>query len=117
MQEENLEQPDVDPPGDEPEAEQPQPRSYFTRRNALFVGAGAAVLLVLVALLSVVLYRYGTFDSIIKEQFVAKMNNMGIEFTADVFRVTVNPLQLELKNATFMSVDRNTGRKKHTSVK
>ena len=67
------------------------------------------VLLVLVALLSVVLYRYGTFDSIIKEQFVAKMNNMGIEFTADVFRVTVNPLQLELKNATFN--DLKTGEK------
>ena len=109
MQEENLEQPDVDPPGDEPEAEEPQRRRYFTRRNALFVGAGAAVLFVLAALLSVVLYRYGTFDSIVKEQFVAKMNNMGIDFTADVFRLTVNPLQLELKNATFN--DRTTGEK------
>ncbi len=109
MQEENLEQPDVDPPAGEPEAEEPQRRRYFTRRNALFIGAGAAVLLVLVALLSVVLYRYGTFDAIIKEQFVAKMNNMGIEFTADVFRVTVNPLQLKLKNATFN--DRTSGEK------
>lgn len=105
MQEDEIEQ-----PGERTPAEEPRPRrSYFTRRNALFFGAGLALLIVVLGLLSVVLYRYGTFDTIIKAQFVEKMNNMGIEFTADVFRVTVNPLQLELKNATFN--DRTTGEK------
>ena len=105
QEEENLEQPEEN----SPEAEEPQRRRYFTRRNALFVGAGAALLIVLLGLLGVVFYRYGTFDNVIKAQFVAKMNNMGIDFTADVFRLTVSPLQLELKNATFN--DRKTGEK------
>ena len=46
-----------------------------------------------VGLLGVVFYRYGTFDNLIKAQFVAKMNAMGIDFTAYVFRLTVSPLQ------------------------
>jgi hypothetical protein len=37
------------------------------------------------------------------------MNYMGLDFSADVFRVTINPLQLELKNATFN--DRVSGEK------
>ena len=75
----------------------------------MFVGVGLALLIVLGGLLSVVMYRYGTFDTVIKQQFVDKMNYMGIDFTADVFRLTVNPLQLELKNATFN--DLKTGEK------
>src|SRR5687768_16829231 len=107
MQEDNLEQPEEY--RDEPEAEEPERRRYFTRRNALFVGGAAALLIVLLGLLGVVLYRYGTFDNVIKAQFVAKMNAMGIDFTADVFRLTVSPLQLELKNATFNDI--KTGEK------
>lgn len=108
MQEESLEQVEENlPEGSEPAGE-PR-RRYFTRRNALVFGAGLAGLIVVLGLLGVVLYRYGTFDSIIKAQFVSKMNAMGIDFTADVFRLTVNPLQLELKNATFN--DRTTGEK------
>jgi hypothetical protein len=86
-----------------------QPRRYFTRRNALFTTALLAILLVLGVILSVVFYRYGVFDNYVKTQFVAKMGEIGMDFDADVFRVTVNPLELELKNATF--TDRVTGEK------
>ena len=67
------------------------------------------ILLVLVAILLVVFYRYGVFDNYAKQQFVAKMQRIGIVFSADTFRVTIAPLQLELKNATFN--DKITGEK------
>ena len=76
-------------------------RRLFTRRNAMFASAAGALLLVLVALLAVVLYRTGVANNYIKDQFTAKMADIGIVFSADVFRVAVNPLELELKNATF----------------
>ena len=84
-------------------------RQYFTRRNALLSAALLAIFIVLGIILSVVFYRYGVFDNYVKTQFVAKMSDIGIVFDADVFRVTVNPLELELKNATFS--DRVTGEK------
>ena len=84
-------------------------RRYFTRRNAVITAALTAILIVLLSVLSVVFYRYGVFDSYVKAQFVAKMAEIGIVFDADVFRLTVNPLELELKNATFN--DRITGEK------
>lgn len=96
-----------------PENEKSEPqkkrRRFFTRRNTLIVAAVGAILIVLVGLLSIVSYRYGVFDNYIRAQFVAKMADIGIEFDADVFRVTVNPLELELKNATF--TDRVSGEK------
>src|SRR5258706_2683323 len=82
-------------------------KRYFNRRNAVIAAGLAAILLILVGLLSVVTYRYGVYDSYIKSQFVAKMADVGMVFSADVFQVTVNPLELELKNATFK--DRVTG--------
>ncbi|MFN2501446.1 MAG: translocation/assembly module TamB domain-containing protein [Pyrinomonadaceae bacterium] len=94
--------------GDDP-IEPPVRTVYFTRRNALFTLAAAAILSIFIALLSVVGYRYGIFDNYIKGQFVTKMADIGIVFEADVFRVTINPLELELKNATF--VDKLTGEK------
>ena len=84
-------------------------RRYFTRRNAVITAALTAILIVLLSVLSVVFYRYGVFDSYVKTQFVAKMADIGIVFDADVFRLTVNPLELELKNATFN--DRLSGEK------
>lgn len=84
-------------------------RRYFTRRNAVLAAGAFAVLLVILSILAVVLYRYGTVDSYIRTQFVSKMAEMGIVFNADVFRLTVSPLQLELKNATFN--DRVSGEK------
>src|SRR5688572_12943587 len=95
----------ITPESAEPERETPgagtRRRRYFTRRNAMITAGLAAILVVLIALLSVVSYRYGVFDNYIKGQFVAKMADIGIVFDADVFRVTVSPLALELKNATF----------------
>src|SRR5688572_28736064 len=106
MQEENkIEQPSEETPAEEPRVR----RRFVTRRNALLIGGGLAVLIVVLGLLAVVLFRYGTVDSIIKNQFVEKMNYMGIDFTADVFSLTVNPLELTLKNATFN--DRTSGEK------
>src|SRR5688572_15219724 len=84
-------------------------RRYFTRRNAAITTALLAILIVLLSVLSVVFYRYGVFDTYVKTQFVAKMAEIGVVFDADVFRLTVNPLELELKNATF--TDNVTGEK------
>lgn len=76
-------------------------RGFFNRRNATFAGAVLSVVVVLFVLIGVVSYRYGVFDPYVKEQFTAKMADIGIVFDAEVFRVTVAPLELELKNATF----------------
>ncbi len=84
-------------------------RSYFTRRNALIVSGSIAVIAVVLALISVISYRYGVLDNYVKDQFVAKMHEIGVDFDADVFRLTVSPLALELKNATFNN--RVTGEK------
>jgi len=86
-----------------------RPRRYFTRRNALLTSTTLAIILILGAILSVVFYRYGVFDTYVKTQFVTKMEAIGIVFDADVFRVTVNPIEVELKNATFS--DKVTGEK------
>ena len=88
-------------PPHEPTDERPPRRRYFTRRNALITSGLIAILIVLLSIFSVVFYRYGVFDVYVKEQFVVKMAEIGIVFEADVFRLTVNPLELELKNATF----------------
>ncbi len=95
---------------EEPEQERPEyqdeevpvrRRRRFTRRHAAVSGGVLALILILLSVFSVVFYRYGIFDNYVKTQFVAKMERMGIVFDADVFRVTVFPLELELKNATF----------------
>lgn len=87
--------------------ENSQRKSYFTRQNIGIVFGAAAILLVLIAGLLTVLYRTGYFDNYIKAQFVAKMDEIGVNFSADVFQVTVNPLELQLRNATFN--DKKTG--------
>ena len=105
MQEDKIDQPEENPPAKGPRGR----RRFVTRRNALFFGLGLAAVVVVFGLLAVVLFRYGTVDSIIKGQFVEKMNYMGIDFTADVFSLSVSPLELTLKNATFN--DRVSGEK------
>jgi len=87
----------------------PVRRRRFTRRHAGISAGALLILAVILALFSVVFYKYGVFDTYIKTQFTAKMADIGIVFDADVFRVTVNPLELELKNATFN--DKVTGDK------
>jgi translocation and assembly module TamB len=81
----------------------------LTRRRVLTAVLGVAIGGLVLVLLSVVFYRTGVLDSYIRAQFVAKMADIGIAFDADVFRVTVDPLALELQNATFN--DRTTGDK------
>lgn len=78
-----------------------QHKGFITRRRVGFSLGFLALILLFVSVTTVVLYRTGYFDNYIKAQFVAKMNEIGIVFSADVFRVGVAPLRLELKNATF----------------
>jgi hypothetical protein len=78
-----------------------QHTGFFTRRRIGFSLGFLALVLLLVGITTVVLYRTGYFDNYIKTQFVTKMADIGIVFDADVFRVRVSPLRLELKNATF----------------
>ncbi len=87
----------------------PKRRRFFTRRKASISSGVLGILLVAAAILIVIFYRYGVFDNYIREQFVAKMERIGIVFDADTFRVKVAPLRLELKNATFN--DKITGEK------
>jgi translocation and assembly module TamB len=113
MSEENNNQTEEreEPQDNGTEEAQPSPsgRRFFTRRNAA-VGSGVlGILLILLVILVVVFYRYGVFDNYVKTQFVAKMDRIGINFTADTFRVTVAPLRLELRNATFNN--KTTGEK------
>lgn len=84
-------------------------RAFFTRRRVGFSLGFLALILLLLSFSSVVLYRAGYLDNYIKKQFVAKMNDIGVDFSADVFQVRVAPLRLELKNATFN--DRVSGEK------
>ncbi len=84
-------------------------RPFFSRRNLAVMLGLAAVGIIVLSILAVVLYRTGVGDRFVKDQFTAKMAEIGVVFDADVFRVTVSPLQLELKNATFN--DRITGEK------
>ncbi|MEO6589471.1 MAG: translocation/assembly module TamB domain-containing protein [Pyrinomonadaceae bacterium] len=104
MTEENINQ------AEEPEEVQPpetdaqttvSKRRFFTRRNALIALLLTVISAVLFVVLTTVSYRYGVFDNYVKAQFVAALDEMNITFDADDFRVTVAPLQLELKNATF----------------
>ncbi|CAN5421522.1 hypothetical protein BH10ACI1_BH10ACI1_15200 [soil metagenome] len=104
-----IEEPETPETNTEEIIETPKRRRFFTRRNTVISSGLLTILLVLLAISTVVFYRYGVFDNYIKAQFVAKMNRIGMTFDADVFRVTVSPLQLELKNATFN--DKLTGEK------
>lgn len=109
MPEKEIDEPEIseEPAKGEPQAD--RPRRYLTRRNAFAAGLLVAVVSILLAIFSVVFYKYGVFDSYVKTQFKTKMADIGMDFDADVFRVTVNPLELELRNATFN--DRLTGDK------
>jgi translocation and assembly module TamB len=107
--EQREEQHTNEPDDNTPETREREPRRFFTRRNALLAAAVLGVLVVVFVLFTVVSYRYGVFDPYIKAQFTAKMADIGVDFDADVFRVTVNPLAVELKNATFNN--RATGEK------
>jgi translocation and assembly module TamB len=93
MADEEIERGEPTPPS--------QPRRYFTRRRILTAVVVVALGVILVSVLTVVFYKGGTFDTYLRNRFRERMAEMGIVFDADVFRVTVSPLALELRNATF----------------
>jgi translocation and assembly module TamB len=102
MSEKDIEKQEENGEASPPEESSPvRRRRYFTRRNSLITVGILAIIAVILSVFTVVLYRYGVFDNYVKAQFVAKMADIGIVFDADVFRLTVSPLELELKNATF----------------
>ncbi len=76
-------------------------RRFINRRNAGISLGSLAVLAAILAILVFVFYRYGVLDNYVKQQFVAKMADIGIVFDADTFRLTVAPLELQFKDATF----------------
>ncbi len=86
---------------DTPTPVPPRRRRFFTRRRALFAVVLVAIVAIAVSLVSLLAYKNGVLDTYVKTQFTNKMTDIGIVFSADVFRVTVNPLELELQNATF----------------
>lgn len=79
----------------------PQRRSFFARRNFFILFAGVLLVVLLVGLVGFFAYRFGYLDNYIKTQFVAKLDEIGVVFDADVFQVRVNPLRVHLENATF----------------
>lgn len=88
---------------------QPQRRRIFRARNLGILFGVIALGAIGLALLTLVIYRYGYADNYVKNQFAAKMDEIGVNFTADKLNLTVAPLQLHLENATFN--DKLTGEK------
>lgn len=101
MSDEDVEKQEESGESSPPEKSSPPRRRFFNRRNVLISLGLLAALGIVLSLTTFILYRSGVFDNYIKAQLVAKMADIGIVFDADVFRVTVNPLEVELKNATF----------------
>lgn len=78
-----------------------EPRRLFSLRNVgVALGVSLGSVLVFLAIIYG-LYRFGTFDSYIKDQFVTKLDEIGIRFTANKLQVAASPLELVLKDATF----------------
>lgn len=66
------------------------------------IGLGGLFSLLLFAFIGLFIwYKTGYADTYVKNQFVSRMEEIGIVFEADVFRVTINPIRLQLQNATF----------------
>lgn len=95
------------PQVDEPDTKARNP--LFSGKNLLVFLGLTAVSLVLISIITYGLYRFGVFDRYIKDQFVAKMSDIGVEFKAETFRVSASPLELILREATFN--DKQTGEK------
>ena len=72
-------------------------RRVFNRRNGLLTAGLLSILLVFLAFLVSAAYRFGYVDTYIRSQFVTAFDEMGVEFDADAFHVTVNPLRMTLK--------------------
>lgn len=102
-------EPEEEGNGSASEERQAQRRRFFTRRNFFISFTLIAAATLILALAGFLVYRYGYFDNYVKNQFIKKMDQIGITFTSDTFRTTLAPMTLELGNATF--VDKITGEK------
>lgn len=111
MPEEEVEQREENgPDGDRNDAASPpSKRALLTRRNIGVAAGIAAVAAIILLLLSVFLFRTGYADRYVKAQLTEKMAEIGVDFGSDVFRLSLSPLELELKNAAFN--DHLTGEK------
>ncbi|MBK9153354.1 MAG: translocation/assembly module TamB domain-containing protein [Chloracidobacterium sp.] len=105
MSDEKVEQ--IEQP--EPQNGGGMPKKRGRLRRIALIAAILAGVLVISGLVAAILFRSGVFDTYVKGQFTAKMNDIGVDFDADVFSVGVSPFELVLKNATFN--DRKTGEK------
>ncbi len=79
-------------------------RRFLTRSRALNALIIIAFVGFLTTVITFVAYRYGVFDVYVRQQFTAKLSEMGISFKAKEFRVIVDPfdpLKLVLKDAEF----------------
>ncbi len=95
--------------GDEVPSGGTRRRKIFVRRNIVLSAIGAVVVVLLVFAIAAILFKVGVFDAYTRNQFRAKMADIGIVFDAEVFRLSASPLELELHNATFD--DKLTGEK------
>lgn len=103
MSEENVDQAE-EIIEEQPEASVPIPprkRTFFSKRNFFISFSGLVLILFLFGVAIYLSYRFGYFDNYIKTQFINKMDEIGVVFSADVFRIQASPLTLQLKNATF----------------
>ena len=112
MPEENVSKPEETEVAEEIEAQEngtdenppPARAGFFTRRNAVIAVGSTAVLAILLVLFVTVSYRYGVFDNYVKNQFVAKMADIGIVSTP-MFSRARRALQLELQNGLLPTND------------
>ncbi len=87
---------------DETQYEETPPRNGRSWPRRLLLSIGAAVIVVLfVGLVGVLLYKTGAVDTYVRSQFVARMDEMGIVFDSEAFRLSASPLELHIRNATF----------------
>jgi hypothetical protein len=78
-------------------------------RIVLLALAGIAATLLFVALVGVVLYRFGYADAYVKDAFTERLSEMGIAFTAEAFELRASPLELHIREGVFN--DKLTGEK------
>ncbi|MBX7056225.1 MAG: translocation/assembly module TamB domain-containing protein [Pyrinomonadaceae bacterium] len=85
----------------------PPKRSWFGRRKVLSLLGIAGLTIMVVGITIFVLYRVGVFDGYIKGQLTSKLDQIGIAFEPELFRVTASPMTLEMRNTAFK--DKFTG--------
>lgn len=76
-----------------------RPRSIG--RWLLYAVGSLVILLVLIALVAMLMLRTGALNGYVKEQFIAKLNEIGVDFSADRFNVQTSPLELQIENGRF----------------